>query len=141
MTTTKKGTAKVSPFAQMLRAKREKLAPDTPLRDFCAARGFDVPMICDMEADRRTAPGTYAALYKLANGYGHEPGDRWTKQLLDAAVGITPVLVKRPPPTRREGGATSRARQRSVRRSMEPSGRPSASSTRYGRDGRSRPRG
>ena len=141
MTTTKKGTAKVSAFAQMLRDKREKLAPETPLRDFCAARGFDVPMISDMEADRRTAPGTYAALYKLANGYGHEPGDRWTKQLLDAAVGITPVPVKSASPTRRGGSATSRARHRSVRRSMEPSRRPSASRSRPGRDGGSRLRG
>jgi hypothetical protein len=100
----KKRAPKVSAFAQMLRDKREKLAPETPLRDFCAARGFDAPMISDMEADRRTAPGTYAALYKLASGYGHEPGDRWTRQLLDAAVGIAPARVKRAAASRRATG-------------------------------------
>jgi hypothetical protein len=91
----KKRAPKVSAFAQMLRDKREKLAPDLPLREFCASRGFDVPTIADMEADRRTAPATYAALYKLAGGYGHEPGDRWTRHLLEAAVGAKPSPAKR----------------------------------------------
>ena len=91
MATVKNRAAKLSAFAQMLRDKREKLAPDTPFRDFCAKRGFDAPTIADMEADRRTAPGTYAALYKLASGYGHQPDDRWTTPLLDAAVGKAPT--------------------------------------------------
>ena len=62
MTTTKKGTPKLSPFAQMLRDKREKLAPNITLREFCAARGFDAPLIDGMERDRRTAsrPGRSA---------------------------------------------------------------------------------
>jgi hypothetical protein len=141
MTTTKKQTPKLSAFAQMLRDKREKLAPDTPLRDFCATRGFDAPMIADMEADRRTAPGTYAALYKLAGGYGHEPHDRWTKQLLDAAVGIAPVRPKVTAAARRPTTATSKARPRSVRRSTEPSRRPSAGRSKGARDGESRRRG
>ena len=110
MTTMKKPMSKVSAFAQMLRDKREKLAPETTLRDFCAARGFDAPMISDMEADRRTAPGTYAALYKLASGYGHEPGDRWTKQLLDAAVGIAPTRVKTASPARHGTGGAPRSK-------------------------------
>ena len=112
MTTIKKRVPKLSAFAQMLRDKREKLAPETPLRDFCAARGFDAPMISDMEADRRTAPGTYSALYKLASGYGHEPDDRWTRQLLDAAVGIAPAPVKSAAPTRRGPGGRASARPR-----------------------------
>ncbi len=95
MTVTKKRAPKVSPFAQMLRDKREKLAPDVSLRDFCASRGFDALMIADMEADRRTAPGTYPLLYKLASGYGHQPTDRWTKQLLDAALGIVSAKPER----------------------------------------------
>jgi hypothetical protein len=97
MTTTKHRTLRVSAFAQMLRDKREKLAPEMPLKEFCAARGFEAPMISDMESDRRTAPGTYAALYKLASGYGHGPDDRWTRQLLDAAVGKLPEPPKRTP--------------------------------------------
>ncbi len=86
----KKGMPKPSPFAQMLRGKREKLAPLATLREFCTARGFDVPVIDGMERDRRTAPGTFSALYKLASGYGHAPNDRWTMQLLDAALGKAP---------------------------------------------------
>ena len=97
MTTMKNRTPRLSAFAQMLREKREKLAPEVSLKAFCAARGFDAPMISDMESDRRTAPGTYAALYKLASGYGHGPDDRWTKQLLDAAVGKSPEPPKRTP--------------------------------------------
>src|SRR5687768_9616079 len=141
MTVMKKRAPKVSPFAQMLRDKREKLAPDTPLRDFCASRGFDAPMIADMEADRRTAPGTYAGLYKLAGGYGHEPHDRWTRQLLDAALGIAPPRPKVAAAGRRAPAATSRARPRSVRRSTEPSRRPSADRSKAGRDGESHRRG
>lgn len=90
MPTMKKGMPKVSPFAQMLRDKREKLAPNATLKEFCAARGFEAPVIEDMERDRRTAPGTYSALYKLAGGYGHAPTDRWTSQLLEAALGKAP---------------------------------------------------
>jgi hypothetical protein len=141
MTTMKKPTPRVSAFAQMLRDKREKLAPDIPLRDFCAARGFDAPLIADMEADRRTAPGTYAGLYKLAGGYGHEPHDRWTKQLLDAALGIAPPRPKVAASARRTAVATSRARPQTGRRSTEPSRRPSAGRSKAGRDGGSRRRG
>jgi hypothetical protein len=95
MTTTKNRMPRLSAFAQMLREKREKLAPEVPLKEFCAARGLEVPLISDMESDRRTAPGTYAALYKLASGYGHGPDDRWTKKLLDAAVGKAPEPPRR----------------------------------------------
>ena len=91
MPTTRKGMPKLSPFAQMLRDKREKLAPDATLREFCTARGLEAPMIEGMEHDRRTAPGTYGALYKLASGYGHGPADRWTVQLLEAALGKAPA--------------------------------------------------
>src|SRR5688572_6678932 len=100
MTTLKKGMPKVSPFAQMLREKREKLAPGATLREFCAARGFEAPVIDGMERDRRTAPGTYSALYKLASGYGHAPTDRWTAQLLDAALGRAPVAPRPAKPAR-----------------------------------------
>src|SRR5688500_17160877 len=98
-------------------------------------------MIADMEADRRPAPGTYAALYKLAGGYGHEPHDRWTKQLLDAAVGIAPPRPKVAAAARRSPVATSTARPRSVRRSTEPSRRPSAGRSKAVRGGESRRRG
>ena len=118
MATMKNRATKVSAFAQMLRDKREKLAPNIPLRDFCARRGIDAPMIADMETDRRTAPGTYAALYKLASGYGHQPDDRWTKQLLDAAVGKAPSPPKR-------AATPSRARARDSGRSNERSRRSS----------------
>lgn len=136
MATTKNRAPKLSAFAQMLRDKREKLAPDTPLRDFCARRGFDAPMIADMEADRRTAPGTYAGLYKLASGYGHQPDDRWTRQLLDAAVGIAPTPPKRAPAARRPAAPASAARGgRAVGRSKDASRRPPARSTRTTRRG------
>ncbi len=129
MSTTRNRTPKVSAFAQMLREKREKLAPDTPLRDFCAKRGFEAPMIADMEADRRAAPGTYTALYKLASGYGHGPDDRWTKQLLDAAVGKAPAPTpKRAPPSRRAAPAVTSVRGRSVARSNQPTRRSSGAS-------------
>jgi hypothetical protein len=95
MSGTRKDPTRSSAFATMLREKREKLSPGANLREFCAARGLDVEMIAEMERDRRTAPGTYGALYKLASGYGHGPTDRWTKQLLEAALGIAP-----PPPRR-----------------------------------------
>ena len=104
----KKGMAKLSPFAQMLRDKREKLAPNATLREFCAARGFEAPMIDGMERDRRTAPGTYGALYKLASGYGHGPNDRWTLALLDAALGkpsAAPRPVKAPARSADRGSA------------------------------------
>ena len=94
MPTMKKGLPKVSPFAQMLRDKREKLAPNATLREFCSARGLEAALIEGMEHDRRTAPGTYGALYKLASGYGHGPTDRWTVALLDAALGKAPVQVR-----------------------------------------------
>jgi hypothetical protein len=141
MRTTKKPAPKLSAFAQMLRDKREKLAPDIPLREFCAARGFDAPLIADMEADRRTAPGTYAALYKLAGGYGHEPNDRWTKQLLDAAVGIAPPRPKVATTVRRSPSTVSRARQQPVRRPTQSSRRPSSARSKAGRGGESHRRG
>ena len=90
----KKGPPRPSPFAQMLRAKREKLAPNATLREFCSARGLEAPLIDGMERDRRTAPGTYGALHKLASAYGHGPNDRWTVALLDAALGKAPVAPR-----------------------------------------------
>jgi hypothetical protein len=111
MPTMKKGTPKLSPFAQMLRDKREKLAPSATLREFCAARGLEAPVIDGMEHDRRTAPGTYGGLYKLASGYGHGPTDRWTVQLLEAALGKAPVHPKpaRPTSSGRRGASTGMA--------------------------------
>ena len=94
MTTMKNRAPKVSAFAQMLREKREKLAPDATLREFCATRGLETSVIDEMEHDRRTAPGTYGGLYKLASGYGHGPDDRWTRTLLDAALGKVPARPK-----------------------------------------------
>jgi hypothetical protein len=134
MATIKTRTPKLSAFAQMLRDKREKLAPDTPLRDFCAKRGFETPMIADMEADRRTAPGTYAALYKLASGYGHQPDDRWTKQLLDAAVGkAPPPAPKRAAANGRRAASSGSTRPRGATRPKEPARRPPARATRSSR--------
>ena len=126
MPTMKKGMPKLSPFAQMLRDKREKLAPNDTLREFCATRGFDAPLIDGMERDRRTAPGTYGALYKLASGYGHGPTDRWTVQLLEAALGKAPAPVKpaRPAAT----GARKIARSADLRRASRPVSPPSAAS-------------
>src|SRR5687767_9687398 len=97
----------------MLRDKREKLAPTATLREFCAARGFDAPLIDGMERDRRTAPGTYGALYKLASGYGHGPTDRWTVQLLEAALGKAPVQARpaRPSASVRRGTASTAGRR------------------------------
>lgn len=112
----KKGIPKLSPFAQMLRDKREKLAPHATLREFCAARGLEPSFIEGMEHDRRTAPGTYGALYKLASGYGHGPTDRWTLDLLDAALGKAPARPTKPAadrrvaPTRGSGAARKVAR-------------------------------
>src|SRR5687767_1503566 len=40
MSTMKKGMPRLSPFARMLRDKREKLDPHATLREFCAARGL-----------------------------------------------------------------------------------------------------
>ena len=97
----KKGIPKLSPFAQMLRDKREKLAPHATLREFCATRGLETSLIEGMEHDRRTAPGTYGALYKLASGYGHGPTDRWTIELLDAALGKAPARQTKPAADRR----------------------------------------
>ena len=127
MPTMKKGMPKVSPFAQMLRDKREKLAPGVPLREFCAARGFEAPVIDGMERDRRTAPGTYSALYKLASGYGHAPTDRWTVQLLDAALGRAPT-APRPAKQARAGKSASPARRTSGVRPLARAPRPSAPS-------------
>ena len=123
MTTTKKGASKLSPFAQMLRDKREKLAPNVTLREFCAGRGFDAPLIDGMERDRRTAPGTYGGLYKLASGYGHGPTDRWTVQLLEAALGRAPVQAKpaRAVASARRGASTSTGRRETS--APAPSGR------------------
>jgi hypothetical protein len=136
VTTTKKRVPKLSPFAQMLRDKRESLAAGVPLRDFCASRGFDLSMISDMEADRRTAPGTYPLLYKLAGGYGHRPTDRWTKLLLDAAIGLAPAQPKRATPAPGGRGATTRTS--APRQSNEPARRPASSGSRSGRTGPSR---
>ena len=143
MTVMKKRAPKVSPFAQMLRDKREKLAPDVPLRDFCASRGFDALMISDMEADRRTAPGTYPLLYKLASGYGHQPNDRWTRQLLEAALGIAPPQPKRSSASsasraRSDGGASVSGRVRATKQGAR--GAP-ASRSRSSRTAGSRSRG
>src|SRR5687768_8401461 len=101
MATMKTRAPKLSAFAQMLREKREKLAPDATLREFCTARGLETTVIDEMEHDRRTAPGTYGLLYKLANGYGHQPDDRWTRALLDAALGKAPARPKSGSATRR----------------------------------------
>ena len=140
MSTIRNRTPKLSPFAQMLRDKREKLAPETPLREFCAARGFEAPMIADMESDRRTAPGTYAALYRLASGYGHQPDDRWTKQLLEAAVG------KAPPPPSKHAGAGRRSNGKPGRRDGNRARKDARSGTSgersfVARDARTRSRG
>jgi hypothetical protein len=71
-------------------------------------------MISDMEADRRTAPGTYALLYKLASGYGHEPNDRWTKQLLEAALGKSPTPPAKRAALTRRTAAPMAARSRAL---------------------------
>ena len=115
MPTMKKGTPKLSPFAQMLRAKREKLAPGATLKEFCTARKLEAPLIDGMEHDRRTAPGTYGALYKLASGYGHGPNDRWTLELLDAALGKAPGRPKSVGDRKTANGGTRRS---------PPAGRP-----------------
>ncbi len=105
MPTARNGPQRTTPFAQMLRAKRAKLAPYATLRDFCAARGLVARVIDGMERDRRTAPGTFSALYKLASGYGHGPHDRWTMQLLDAALGKAPAKPGSVKPSRSESGS------------------------------------
>ena len=120
MPATKKGLPKLTPFAQMLREKREKLAPNVTLREFCAARGFEAPVIDGMERDRRTAPGTYGALYKLASGYGHGPNDRWTLALLDAALGKPPASPGPLKTPARSGGRRSASAGRSTRKAGKP---------------------
>ena len=115
MAIVKNRAPKLSAFAQMLRDKREKLAPDATLREFCAARGLESAVIDEMEHDRRTAPGTYGGLYKLAGGYGHKPDDRWTRALLDAALGKIPVRPRPVAATRRGVGRASEPPKRDAR--------------------------
>ena len=124
----RKGSPKPSPFAQMLRDKREKLAPNATLREFCSARGLEAPLIDGMERDRRTAPGTYGALHKLASAYGHGPDDRWTAALLDAALGKAPV-APRPQKATRSGSSGGQTR----------GGKPSAKAATPARSARTKP--
>jgi len=139
MSTIKKGMPKVSPFAQMLRDKREKLAPNATLREFCASRGFETPVIDGMERDRRTAPGTFSALYKLASGYGHSPTDRWTMQLLDAALGKAPAKPAVAKQSRRAGGRSTAAG--SAARKASPARRASSAGGASSRPGSGRRKG